>query len=464
MHDTANAKQDRLIHDIAREAGGVGIEIADIVGHIEDVSSRVAKQASVFGRLTEAATQMMQSNGHVTDTAIKTREVVDKARSHVETSRERIENSLSDIRALVEAVTGMEGRLSGLTEALGRVAKVAQEISAIAKQTNLLALNATIEAARAGEAGRGFAVVAGEVKALAAKTGEATADIDATLRYLDDQARSLIAESTRSMEQATAVREGTSAIGEVIDTVGVAIRQVDQETVAIHRAASDIGERCTLVEERITEVSADAARSSTSLTQARERVNTLLNVSERLIGLTAELDVETVDTPFIRLAKQVGVRVSEVFEAAVRDGMITENDLFDETYREIAGTDPKQFMTRFTEVTDRLLPAIQEPVLAEDPSIVFCAAVDRNGYLPTHNKQFSQPQGKDVAWNTAHCRNRRIFDDRVGLAAGRNRSSFLLQTYRRDMGGGAFALMKDVSAPIFVNGRHWGGLRIAYRA
>ena len=114
-------------------------------------------------------------------------------------------------------------------------------------------------------------------------------------------------------------------------------------------------------------------------------------------------------------------------------------------------------------MTDRLLPDIQEPALAADPRILFCAAVDRNGYLPTHNRKFSQPQGNDAAWNTANCRNRRIFNDRVGLAAGRNRDPFLLQTYRRDMGGGDFVMMKDVSAPITVGGRHWGGFRIGYR-
>jgi methyl-accepting chemotaxis protein len=68
-----------------------------------------------------------------------------------------------------------------------------------------------------------------------------------------------------------------------------------------------------------------------------------------------------------------------------------------------------------------------------------------------------------VAWNTANCRNRRVFDDRVGLAAGRNTQPFLLQAYRRDMGNGAFAMMKDVSAPIMIAGRHWGGLRLAYK-
>ena len=93
-----------------------------------------------------------------------------------------------------------------------------------------------------------------------------------------------------------------------------------------------------------------------------------------------------------------------------------------------------------------------------------CAAIDDQGYLPTHNRKFSEPQRPgDPAWNTANCRYRRIFNDRVGLAAGRNKQPFLLQTYRRDMGGGQFVLMKDISAPITVNGRHWGGLRLAIR-
>jgi methyl-accepting chemotaxis protein len=95
--------------------------------------------------------------------------------------------------------------------------------------------------------------------------------------------------------------------------------------------------------------------------------------------------------------------------------------------------------------------------------VVFVAAVDKNGYLPTHNKVFSKPQGSDPAWNAANCRNRRIFNDRVGLAAGQNTEPFLLQTYRRDMGGGKYVLMKDVSAPIYVQGRHWGGVRMGYR-
>jgi methyl-accepting chemotaxis protein len=152
-----------------------------------------------------------------------------------------------------------------------------------------------------------------------------------------------------------------------------------------------------------------------------------------------------------------------LFEEAVKRDEISEAALFDRNYRSIPNTNPEQLMTRFTDFTDRVLPPIQEALLTFNTRVAFCAAVDNNGYLPTHNTKFSKPQGNDPVWNAANCRNKRLFNDRTGLAAGRNTKPFLLQTYRRDMGGGQFVLMKDVSAPIFVNGRHWGGFRMGYR-
>jgi methyl-accepting chemotaxis protein len=120
-------------------------------------------------------------------------------------------------------------------------------------------------------------------------------------------------------------------------------------------------------------------------------------------------------------------------------------------------------MAKFTELTDRLLTPVQEAILEQDSCVVYCAAVDDKGYLPTHNLKFSKPQSSDPVWNVAHCRNRRIFNDRAGLRAARNEKPVLMQTYRRDMGGGAFVVMKEVDVPIAVRGRRWGTLRLAYR-
>jgi len=68
-----------------------------------------------------------------------------------------------------------------------------------------------------------------------------------------------------------------------------------------------------------------------------------------------------------------------------------------------------------------------------------------------------------VVWNTANCRNRRLFDDRAGLMAARNTRPSLIQVYRRDLGGGQFVMMKEVDSPITVEGRHWGGFRTSYK-
>jgi len=162
--------------------------------------------------------------------------------------------------------------------------------------------------------------------------------------------------------------------------------------------------------------------------------------------------------------QEAASRIVAAFEQSLDRGDIELAELFDDRYQPLPGTDPQQFVTRFTALTDRILPQIQEAVLALDPAITFCAVVDRNGYLPTHNAIYSYPQGDDPVWNAAHCRNRRIFDDATGINSARNTRPFLLQSYRRDMGGGNTLLLKEVATPLFIRGRHWGGLRLSFAA
>ena len=163
-------------------------------------------------------------------------------------------------------------------------------------------------------------------------------------------------------------------------------------------------------------------------------------------------------------AIEVGIALTKIFENAVASGAIAIDDLFDENYVEIPGTNPLQHRTKFLDWADRALAAIQEAFREKDQRMAFCAMVDRNGYLPVHNKIYSHPQRPgDVAWNTANSRNRRIFNDAAGLAAGRNQRSYLIQSYARDMGNGITIMMREIDVPIRVQGRHWGGFRTAYK-
>jgi methyl-accepting chemotaxis protein len=163
-------------------------------------------------------------------------------------------------------------------------------------------------------------------------------------------------------------------------------------------------------------------------------------------------------------ALEAGSELAKIFEQGVASGAVSIEDLFDANYVEIPGSNPVQYRTRFLDWADRVLPALQESFVARDKRMAFCAVVDRNGYLPVHNKIYSQPQRPgDVAWNTANSRNRRIFNDAAGLAAGQNQRSYLIQSYARDMGNGNTVMMREIDVPLRVRGRHWGGFRTAYK-
>ncbi len=169
-------------------------------------------------------------------------------------------------------------------------------------------------------------------------------------------------------------------------------------------------------------------------------------------------------TELVTRAMEAGNALTKIFEQAVARGEVKLEDLFDTDYVEIAGTNPQQYRTKYLDWADRALPPFQEAFLAREPRMAFCAMVDRNGFLPVHNRIYSHPQRPgDVAWNTANSRNRRMFNDPAGLAAARNLRSYLVQSYARDMGNGNTVMMREIDVPIRVQGRHWGGFRTAYK-
>ena len=171
------------------------------------------------------------------------------------------------------------------------------------------------------------------------------------------------------------------------------------------------------------------------------------------------------NTEFVTRAMEAGTALTKIFEDAVAE----RRDLASRTCStRIMWRFPAPIRCStapgFSTGPNARLPPFQEAFLVKDPRMVFCVMIDRNGYLPVHNKVYSHPQRPgDVAWNTANCRNRRIFNDPAGLAAGRNRRSYLIQSYARDMGNGKTVMMREIDVPIRVNGRHWGGFRTAYK-
>ena len=283
------------------------------------------------------------------------------------------------------------------------------------------------------------------------------------MRDLDGQIGNLIGESSDASLRAKSAGEGAQQIQGIIVRVQDGFTSVGREIDGVAKAATSNLAHCDMAIEELNTLAKGVDLSSTDLKFADDRVAKLLDLSENLIALIADSGVETSDAPLIAVVIDTAKRISSAFETAIERGEITLDQLMDEKYREIPGTNPKQHLTDYVAFTDRILPPIQDPIQKIDPRVVFCVAWAHGGYLPTHNPNYRLPQGPDPVWNSANCRNKRLFDDRAVKKVAANTKPFLLQTYRRDMGGGNFVLMKDLSSPILVRGRRWGAFRMGFR-
>jgi methyl-accepting chemotaxis protein len=420
-----------LIEGISREASSLGRDAAEVRGAIDDTIKAAGAQAQKVQALAQQLGEVTQGQHAIVDETGASTQAVERAR---------------------HAIADVGSEVSGIVDTLRDVSGAAGQITKIALQTRLVAFNASVEAKRAGEAGRGFSVVADAVRELASKVDESSRRIMETVGQLDERIETLAREIQR---QDSGQQQGS---------VHQALDDLTQAMARIQAAAGRGRETCDGLDRHMGEIEREMHGTNTTLSSTLQRTEGFLRVSERLIEATAACGIETPDTQFISAAQETAGRIAALLDDALHRGQTTLDELFDERYVAVADTEPQQHLTRFAKLADRLFPHVQEAVLGFDPQIVFCIAADRNGYIACHNQKYNHTQRRgDVVWNTANCRNRRIFNDRTGLASARNRKPFLLQTYRRDMGGGQFVLLKEVAAPIVVGGRHWGGLRLAYK-
>jgi len=166
------------------------------------------------------------------------------------------------------------------------------------------------------------------------------------------------------------------------------------------------------------------------------------------------------DETILAYAKRCRDDVTGKMQGLIASGQLKKVQLFDTFYIPIANTDPQKYTTQYDKYLDDTIRDILDACLAKDEQMIFVVAVDRNGYLPTHNTKYSQPLTGNAGVDVSRNRTKRIFNDRTGLAAAKNTEPYLLQRYSRDTG----EQMVDLSVPIYIEGDHWGALRIGYKA
>jgi methyl-accepting chemotaxis protein len=374
--------------------------------------------------------------------------------------RTEADESLKQIGQAREDAHAAVALMRVLQEKSRNIHTITDTINQIAQRTNLLALNAAIEAARAGEHGRGFAVVAGEVRQLAMRTSESSHEIGQLVRTISEQAE-------RAAGGMEALSGKVVAASGKVEQVHSFFQTIDQASATAEGEVQDIAlsSRGHVDSSRAIGGAIEAIRDGMLNTQselplASQSAMMLSERAESLFHAGAGGETAGAHDAIRAAAQQAAREVGELFEQALKCGVISEQALFERRYTPIAGTNPPKYRTAFDAYTDRVLPAIQEAVLERLPQLAYAGAVDDHGYFPTHNRKFSQPLTGDTEYDLVHNRTKRIFDDRIGARCGSHTQPYLLQTYKRDTG----EVMHDLSAPIMVGGRHWGGFRIGYRS
>jgi methyl-accepting chemotaxis protein len=441
----------RISLDVAVSADEIQSISGTFSSNVEDFSMLIGRFADIETATTEISAQIAEAEG-----------IASHACAEIGSSQTTIETAREEIADLLEAVRAGQERMAELSDVLGRVGSITNSINSIARQTNLLALNASIEAARAGDAGRGFLVVANEVKELAQSTADATSEIESALSEIKSGFEHLSDTSRQTGETAAKVRTHAGTFADILTKVSGDIQVIGKATTSIDEKMDDVQQTCGIFRETSGTVSASLTESSTKLADISRTMRRVSDDTDAFVLFSATCGAYKEEAGIIQTAADAAARVAGLFEEAIASGELTEDDLFDRNHSEIPGSNPPQHLARFSKFNDTHVSPIIEEIVAGDERIAWCASIDDTAYISTNTKAVSKPQGDDVEWNIANCRNHRYFDDRTGLRAAKNRDPLLLQTYQRDMGGGRLVPMKDISAPIFVRGRHWGGFRIGY--
>ncbi|WP_273527386.1 methyl-accepting chemotaxis protein [Pseudomonas sp.] len=202
-----------------------------------------------------------------------------------------IEASLQQIDQLSATISQAVGVIQSLADETTKIGSVLEVIGSIADQTNLLALNAAIEAARAGEQGRGFAVVADEVRLLAQRTQQSTAEIQTMIERLQKNsgaAVNVIMESNRASQLTV---EQASQAGESLGQIAQALRNLSGLNASIASATLQQSHVVEDINQNVTQAAGLAQQSTDAAEQTREAGKHLGELAERLNGLLRQFRV-----------------------------------------------------------------------------------------------------------------------------------------------------------------------------
>ncbi|MEI6305398.1 MAG: methyl-accepting chemotaxis protein [Deltaproteobacteria bacterium] len=369
-----------------------------------------------------------------------------------------VQDTWDCMRQLSESASATLETIKQLENSSSQIGEMVSLIEDIADQTNLLALNASIEAARAGEAGKGFAVVASEVKNLAEKTTQSTREIERIVTNIQKESRKA---ATMISQENTLVKTGLAKSEEARQQLEIIKSRSHESRMMIEQVATASEEQSATtadISQKIHHISQVAMGNFEMMKNTASAYEQFSEVVEQIYGTVGRFSVGNYHDNVKGYIRELHEKALSALSRALADRTLTIDALFDRNYVPVPNTNPQKYTTRFDAFFDRTISPFQEEIGNRDSKVLYIICVDNNGYNPCHMLRYTKPLTGNPDTDKNNNRTKRIFNDRTGIRCARNTDGFLLQTYRRDTG----EVLNDLSMPLFIEGRHWGGIRVGY--